>query len=245
MKKWLKRTLLACLMILIIISALFYFTIDSIIRARVQAATEAGLGQPTSLGSAHLALFSGTLTLSDLKSQNPPGYAAPDFLLLGRCTLTIQPRSLLTQTVRLEDITVDGLHLVVEQNQIKNNLGEIIQRLVQKNRGAPPQGKSLDIGKFRLLNTALTIDLQNVPGMKTESRTYTLAPLEMDHPTNPDGRLLKVSELTLKALEQIAAQASDDPQIDSNVRRVLKAVLTAKEGSIPAAIKGLLNGIVR
>ena len=140
-KKWMKRSLLAALLILLLIAAICYFTIDSIIRARVQASAETGLGQPTTLDSAKLAFFSGTLTLSGLKSQNVSGYTAPDLLQLDRCTLIVQPSSLLTSTVRLDDITVDGLHLIVEQNQIKNNLGEIIAASSRKIRAAPPRAR--------------------------------------------------------------------------------------------------------
>lgn len=241
-RKWLTRGLAACAALVLITLVVFYLSIDSIIRTRVEAAAADGLGQPATLSAARLAVLSGRLTLSDLKARNPAGFSTPQFLSLDRCTITIQARSLLGNTVRVEDLTIDGLNLIVEQNQLKNNLQDVLQHLREHNKNSAG-GKDLDIGKVRLTNTALTIALQNIPGVRNETRTYKLAAIEMDHPTNPDGRLMKFSELTARVLAQIAAQASDDSQIDPNVRAVLKTISAALDNDLPNTIKSLFHGM--
>lgn len=247
MKKWLRRGLLAAVALILLVVVILYFTIDGIIRSRVETLTAESVGQKTTLGGAHLAVFSNQLSLSDMAIANPEGFDQKQFLSFGKVTVTVQPRSLMTDTVQIDDITIDGLHLVLEQSGPRNNMNEILTA-VQKQRtqnqagASDAQAKQLNIGKVVLTNTKFTIRLAPVPGQPAPEVTATLPQLEIVEPTNPDGRLMKFADLTGKILVELAAAAAKDPQLPASVRNAFADTRQLLDKSVKGLMTELEKG---
>ncbi len=220
--RWILRTLLGLFLLILLALVILYFSIDGIIRSKVQAAAANSTGQTTALASAKLQL-SGTLTLNGLDIHNPAGFTSANFVQVPKTVISVQPSSLLSNTLIVHDIEIDGLTLTLEQNGLKNNLADILAFTHQQaadtaattGSGQAGKSKQLDIAKLRLTNVTVIASGFGV------QQTLKLQPIEMDHPTDPDGRLMKVADLTARILEQVATQIATNPQLPPALRKGL------------------------
>ncbi|HVS71187.1 MAG TPA: AsmA family protein [Phycisphaerae bacterium] len=221
--KWVLRIIAALIILIIIALIILYFSIDGIIKSKVEAAAANSTGQTTTLSSANLQL-SGILTLSNLDIHNPTGYKSADFVAVPKTVITVKPSSLLSDTVIIPDITIDGLTLSLEQDGLKSNLTDILAYTQKQSAAASStaagsgeagKSKQLDIGKLSLTNVKVTASGLGV------GQTFDLGTIEMDHPTDPNGRLPKIADLTAKILERIAQQLAANPQLPDALRKNL------------------------
>jgi len=219
MKRFLKRAVLVVLVLIVIGLVVLYLSINGLIRSGVQTVATGAVGEPTTLDSANLALFSKNLTLSGLTIANPKDFSAPQFLTLGSVSVSVQPSSLMGDTVVVEDIVIDNLHVTIEQNSLKNNLKQIldqVQKQTAATAAAPESGstssggKKLKIGSIKLTNTQVTIKTSGIPGVKDTEGTAKVKEMSITDPTNPDGRPMKIADLIGKVLVQVVQAASED-----------------------------------
>jgi hypothetical protein len=219
------RVVLGVVVLVVVVLVVLYFAMDGIIRSRVEAAAASSTGQATGLDSAHLEL-GGVLTLKGLVIHNPSGFKGADFVAVPTTVITVKPSSLMSDTVVVDEITIDGLSLSLEQEGIRSNLGEILAYTQKQSAdaagktgsGEAGKSKQLDIGKLRLTNVKVAASGFGV------GQTFDLGTIEMDHPTDPNGRLPKVADLMAKILERVAAQVAANPQIPEAVRKNLGEV---------------------
>jgi len=237
MKKWILRGLLAFVVLLIVAVVVGLLVIDPIIRSKVESTTAQSVAQETHLAGANLKIMGQTLTLSGLTVANPAGYKAPLFLEMKECVIAVQPRSLLTDTVVVDSITIDGLHLTMQQLAAKNSLNDVLaaiqaQRAKNDAGTTGAQSKNLAIHKITLTNTQVTMSIDGLPGTKPIEFTATIPTMEIDDPMNPDGRMMKMADLSARVLMQIAQQAASDPQFTG-------AASAAISGSLKSVDQGL------
>ena len=107
MKKIVLRVVLALVLILVVAVGGLYFYRNSLIRSQVEKQATTSLGVPTTLGSANLGLFGGTLSLGDLKISSPKGYQAPQMFTLGELGLGVNYSDLRKDPVRVSKISID------------------------------------------------------------------------------------------------------------------------------------------
>jgi hypothetical protein len=225
MGKWVLRVVLGLVVLVIVVLVIVYFSIDGIIKSKVVAASKGSTGQETALDSAHLQL-GGVLTLSGLSIHNPEGFKGGEFVVAPKTVITVQPSSLMSDTVQVDTIDIDGLTLTLQQEGLKNNLGEILAYTQKQSAdaggktgsGEAGKSKQLAIGKVRLTNVKVVASGFGV------NQTLDLGTIEMDHPTNPDGRLMKVADLLAKILERVATQVAANPQMPEALKKNLGEV---------------------
>jgi len=116
MKK-LVRIALALVLVLIVALAGVYFYRNSLIRSAVESQANSSLGVKTTLGSANLGLFGGTLNLGDLKIGSPAGYTAEQMFTLGDLGLGVNYGELRSDPVHVSKITIDKPKAVIEYNK--------------------------------------------------------------------------------------------------------------------------------
>ena len=244
-KLWRRIALIAAIVLVVVLVAV-YFSIDAIIRSQVVKATQAATGQTTHLAAARLHLLGGSLALDGLTIANPKDFQAPQFVDLQNVTVTVQPGSLLSNIVQVPSIDITGLHIVIEQNTINNNLQQILSA-VQKARqataagGSTPSsaGKQLSIGRVLLHNTVVSFRMEAVPGLKGGDIDIKLPELTMDHPTNPDGRPLRIADLLGQVLAQSYTAAINDPRVPKQVRDVFNTLNTTLGKDLPDLLQNV------
>lgn len=220
--KWVVRVVLGVILIIIVVLVILYFSIDGIIKSKVEAAAGNSTGTQATLNSADLKL-SGVLTLDGLNIHNPSGYKAADFVAAPKTVITVKPSSLLGDTVQVDSIVIDGLTLTLEQDGLKSNLGDVLAYTQKQSAdasgktgsGEAGKSKQLDIGKLTLTNVKVVASGFGV------GQTLNLGDIEMDHPMDPNGRLPKMADLIAKVLERVAQQVAANPQIPEAFRKNL------------------------
>ena len=120
-------------------------------------------GTEVALGGARVSIFSGEGELSDLRIGNPKGYSDDKAFDLGRIKIAVDPKSLVSDVVRIKSLVVDGPKLLAEFDpQGRNNLKAIMDHVKAAARSAgggttaaggdAGGGKKLIIEEFRFEN---------------------------------------------------------------------------------------------
>ena len=121
-------------------------------------------GTEVALGGARVSIFSGEGELSNLRIGNPKGYSDDEAFDLGRIKIAVDPKSLVSDVVRIKTLVVDGPKLLAEFDpQGRNNLKAIMDHVKAAARSAGggttttrdsggDGGKKLIIEEFRFEN---------------------------------------------------------------------------------------------
>ena len=207
MKKILIKILVAVLIVVVVAAALVHFLGDRALKVGIETAATKVLGVGVTVGDISLSLLSGTLDLNNLVINNPAGYEHPNLLELGNAHVDVGVMSLLGDTVNIEDITLDGITVVIEQKGLSNNLNVVLASLPAggakeaKPEEEAAEGKNLQIANLEVTNVKVKVKLLPIPG-KADTVELNLAPIKM---TNlGSGEKMDTAKLIGKVLSAIA-----------------------------------------
>jgi len=183
MKKILKilRVVLAAVVVLIIVAVvLVYLFAGRALKTGIESAGTKALDVNVSLRDVDLSLIGGKVRLEDLVIDNPPGYQHDRLLELDDARVQVDLRSLLTDTVNIRDIRLDGIVVVLEQRGISsNNLQDVLAKLKSEEKPeTEPSGKKLHIDNLEISNVTVKVKLIPIPG-KVDTVTLKLKPIKM------------------------------------------------------------------
>jgi hypothetical protein len=221
-KKIILRSAFAFVALILIAIIALYLSLDGIVRAGVERGASHSTGQPTSLSSAKVSIAGGTLELTGLDVDNPPGYSKSKIISMKDCKSSAQISSLFTNDVIIPEIDIDGLEVTLEQNGLKSNLSDVLN--VSKSStpaaggsSAPtPPGRNIHVGIIKITNSKVHLNLAGAL-----ATTLDLGPIEIKDPTNPDGRPTKIADLVSKILIHVADQIAQNPQIPDAIKAPL------------------------
>jgi hypothetical protein len=216
--KILRIILLAVLLIVLLLIVGFNLFANSLLKTAIETAATSALKVKVSLGSINLSVLGGKISLENLLIDNPPGYQNPRLLELKKASVSVDIKSLLSDTVRIKEIIFDGVNLTMEQRGISgNNLQDIINALPAGEKQAAPQqpqqqpsGKKLVISNLEISNVAVNVKLLPLPG-KSDTVTMKLAPIVMkDLGTDSKMDIAMLSGKILTAIaEGVVKQGTD------------------------------------
>jgi len=155
---------------------------DRAVKLEIEKSGSAALPVAVKLGDADLSILGGRLALRDLIIENPQGYKYENLLELKSGSVEVNIRSLLSDTVKINNITLDGAVVVLEQKDLlRNNVKDILKALPKEEEGeAQPQaeGKKLHIDELIITNTTVKVKLLPLPG-KADTIPLKLGPIKM------------------------------------------------------------------
>ena len=134
--KFIKYTLLALLLIIIIAVAGVWFYLDTIVQKAVNKYGSQLVGTEVNLESFTLNPFKGMLKIGGLTIDNPNGYSSPKLLTLGGINVKVDPKSLFSDTIVVEDITIDNPTITYEMPDFSTSNVMHIQQNVAQNSAA-------------------------------------------------------------------------------------------------------------
>jgi len=175
------------------------------LKTAIEAAAGKTLNVGVSVGDVDLSIIGGKIGLQKLVIGNPPGYQHDKLLEAGSILVSARIGSLLTDTVEIKEIMLDGIDLVIEQGLTSNNLQDIIKVIPQKK--APSEDakekptKKLHIEKLEITNITVKTKLLPVPG-KADTVTLKLEPIRMNNLGSDDK--LDTAILSAKIMRAIA-----------------------------------------
>lgn len=220
---------------------LLWFAAGAVIPPASAKALEQGstyaLGVPTTIESidGDLGLSSSGLAFNGLRVANPAGFGDDPFLGIRTLSATVGTMSVLSDTVQVPSITLDGFELNLVQVLERSNAAVILGNLAQLSSGdstdETPDEPSSDVQASKVLD----IERVDITGVKTSFRLelspgvekkweYELPPLHLDF--SGDDRS---SEMTLADL---SAEIVDE---------VLRVALEQAEGVLPADAMAQVN----
>lgn len=133
-KLW--KILVGILVVLAIVAVVLELSLDKVVLKATNAAGPQLLGVPVSLAKADISLFRGKAALGGLHVGNPEGFKTDGLLDLGSVAVRLDNKSLLSDTIVIKEITIDGLVVTYEQGLRGSNLGALIESLSDEEKEA-------------------------------------------------------------------------------------------------------------
>ena len=132
MKRWLKGilTTIAILVLLLVLALLF--VPGPIVATAVRKAGPRIMGVPVTLDSADVSLTRGRIVLNGLNVGNPEGFKTEHAFRLQRLLVKMEPGSLLSDKLRIENIDVSGPEVFYEFGLRGSNLGALQKQLASE-----------------------------------------------------------------------------------------------------------------
>ncbi|MGA3067821.1 MAG: hypothetical protein ABSF29_13340 [Tepidisphaeraceae bacterium] len=224
MKKWIGRAVLAVVVLIVLAVVIVFLALNSIVRSAIQTQATASLNVPTTLDSADVSPFGGTVQLTGLNVGSPPNYTAPHLLTLGGLKIAVTYSQMTGNPIRINKIEIDNPQLVVEQANGKLNLQALMDQSPSSSSSTPAPSSSssqpmkLIIDELDVNNAQVSL-LAGLPGLS--------------NPMN-----VTVPSLTLKNIGN-----SDNAQNGAAIKDVVMQVATALAGKAgqSAGLSKLLN----
>ncbi len=240
MKRILKGFILVTLSLVLLVGLGLSLVPDRA-RAALHDASQSALGVPASLGGVD-ASFGGSqihLGLVDFDIHNPAGFEGAHLLHLGAVTCDLNAVSLLSGTVAVGELSVEGLRLRIVQDGSRSNLTPLLMKIAEAIRtpGAPepdPEGPTEEPSSGpRLKLSQLT--LRGI-GIDLELRGFGAMDLQKSA-TLPDWTL---------PLDELRSGDGGDPTLDDLLGHLLQQIhgraLVEVEKYVPSELMPLLRG---
>lgn len=212
-----KKLIFGIVGVLVIIAILAVVVValklDSIVKAGIETVGPQLTKTTVVLDKVALRPFSGSGAVEGLVIGSPQGYKAEYTMKLGNAKLAIQPGSLMSDKVVIDDINVEGPEIILEGGLKDNNL-TALQKNVNDSVGGSgeqpakpaepaPAGaqKKLQVNHFKLTGAKVHLRMSM---LGNQDVTITAPDIEMsDLGTGPDG--ITVGELVQKSLDKLTA----------------------------------------
>ena len=127
--KTLLKILVGVLVVLAVLFVVLELSLDKMILKGFNAAAPGALGVEATLANANISLLRGKAALSGLHIGNPEGFNTPGLFDLGSVRVDIDNSTLLSDTMVIREITIEGLELTYEKGLLNSNLGALIDQL--------------------------------------------------------------------------------------------------------------------
>lgn len=226
MKKWILRSLIAFVVLLVLIAVMIGLFLDSAVKRGIETFGPRLTKVEVKVDSVGLSLFSGSGKVKGLFVGNPAGYKTASAIQVASASLALQPSSLLGDKVRIRSIDVQNPEVTFETDLRGNNLKKILANLEESTGGgstAPAQGKEtpkasgpgrkLQVDDFIISGGKLHLSVTTLGG---HSATLPLPEIHLTGlGTGPDGiTAAELTKVALTAIEKSAAEVAANAVAD-------------------------------
>ncbi len=224
------KIIAAAVAVFLVLIAVGWLMIDGLAKGAVERGGTYALGVPTTVQSVDLSLIGGSLEMDTLQVANPAGYATPHMMKSGRFRLQVVPGSVLSETVRVPLLQLDGLDIHIESKGLGSNVGEILENVKklggEKKTAAPAEpapakegGKKVAVDRVVIRNVVAHVR-PPLPG--AQPITVKLPAIEMNDVSSD--KPISIAQL-----------------VGRLVPAILAGVLEQGEGLIPGDMLASLN----
>ncbi|QII13113.1 hypothetical protein KsCSTR_37340 [Candidatus Kuenenia stuttgartiensis] len=193
-------SILVVLVVLIAVVALLTKLFgDRALKVGIEAGAERSMQVGVHLDDVSLSIFGGTLNLKNLIVDNPEGYQHPNVLKVGNTYISVNIRTLLSDTVEVKKIQLDDVYLTIEQKGLTNNLRHILNNLPKDDATDEP-GKNLLIKELQINGVTVEAKLLPIRGQSDTVR-LSVAPMTLTNlGTNEDINVAKLTDIILETI---------------------------------------------
>jgi len=217
-KKMLGKIASVVVIIIIVLIGLFIVFGERAIKVAIETAGTKALNVAVKVDDVDLSLIKGQMKISGLEVANPAGFKMPNILAANEIYAKLDTGSLLSDTIIVEEIRLDGIKLSFEQKGFDSNVAILLKGTpsVSKKEGKSEDpksseddasGKKLVIDNLVLTNTIVEVKLLPVPGAKKDI-SIKLPKIQMkDIGKNEEFDLAKLNELIFLAISEELTKA--------------------------------------
>ncbi len=250
-----KWSIVIVVLLIIAIVVGVWLNLNGIIKNVVEKQTSQQLDLKTTLGSAKLSLFGGSVSLSNLRIDSPKGFSAPTMFSLGDVAVAVNYTDLRKDPIRISDLAIHAPKLVIEQAGGKLNVQSIMDALPKTDPNAKPLNFIID----RLTLDSAAVSLRpGIPGLPAETN-ITLPPVVLENigmgEGNRNGVALKqvvarvVSAMVEKAKDSDAIPAQLKPWLSLNADQLKTQMLSELSKQLNEKVGGeagkVLNNVLK
>jgi hypothetical protein len=249
--KILRKVLIGLLVVIVVLVIAFNLFGDAAITKGVKAGASKALGVNVALGGVHLRLLRGSVGMNDLAVDNPAGYSNKTLLTLKDARVKAEMGSMLSDTVKIDEIKLDGIDVDIEQKGLSTNLQDLLNGMKAQAPPAPTTttpgpakakttGKKLLIKSLEITNVKVKVRVLSGPAIP-----LTLKTIKMEN-IGSGGEPVDVAALTGKILAAIAEGIAQEGAgiLPSDITGGLKSGLQGLEnvgGNLLNEGKGVLE----
>ncbi len=241
-----KRVILVLFLVVVLSVTLAVSYVDSIAKTAVEVAGSSALGVPVSLDKVKISLVGGSVALDDLNVGNPEGFKTEQLFKLGHCSTKVELKSLMEDTIVVNDVTIENLEITFEQKGMTSNLQELLDSLssgeaaepvvegeepADEEPAATEGGKKLRLDRFYIAGAKVRVKLLPLPG-KQSDLTVTMAPITLENVSSDSDK----GQLTGLVVQKVFIAISQ-AVIKTIAQDIPAAMLQGLQGSVDAAAK--------
>lgn len=247
----------AAVIVILIVAVIVFVNLygDRALKYGIETVGTQTLQVPVHVEDLSLAILAGKLNVDQLAIENPEGYQHPLFLEADRTFMALNTSSLLSDTIEFQQITLDGLTVVLEQKGLTTNVQDILNNLPKAEEPAPEEkpeaeaaGKNVLVKELEITNVNVKVSL--LPGVgRATALSFKLAPIRMTDLGTTDkmtaARLVKeiIAAIAVGIAEQGKGLIPTDV-LDTVTKGLAESLLTTGEEAIKGieeAGKGILE----
>jgi len=131
----LRNLLLSLIVLIVLIVLVVQYGLGFIVRNGAKTAGPALIGTEIVIENAHVRPFFGIVDFSTMRVGPPQNYKA-DVLKMENFKIILDPKSVLTDTIVIKEITIIGAEVTYELSGIKSNISAIMDRLAKAEKEA-------------------------------------------------------------------------------------------------------------
>jgi len=215
MKKIIRWGLIAVVVLILLAVLGVHFFLDGAIKRGVETIGPKLTKTDVKVNSVSLSLLSGSGKIKGLLVGNPEGFKTPSAISVGNASLALQPKSLLSDKVVVNSISVEGPEITFETDLKSVNLKKILNNVEEASGGgekAPSQpkepeakaGKKLQVDDFLIKGGKVHVNV----AIMNQSATVNLPEIHLqDLGKGPEG--ITAAELAKLVLKEIVAKSED------------------------------------
>jgi len=172
--KTLRITGIVVLTLILVLVIAFHLFGTKAIKIGIEAGATEALKVPVAVEDVSLSIMAGKAGIKNLIIDNPSGYKNEKMLELGEARVDLDMGSVLSDTVRIEDILLEKVSVVLEQKGLTNNIQEVLNGIssesaepkTEEEQPSEKPSKKLLIKKLQINGVAVTVKLLPVAGKK-------------------------------------------------------------------------------
>jgi len=177
MKKLLKIAVIAVPVLIIVVLLVIFSSLNRIVKAGVETMGPKVTGTGVTLDKVGISPFSGQGALGGLRIGNPEGFNTPNAFELGKVSVSIDPRSLRSDTIVIREILIDAPEITFEGDLSGSNISRIRKNIESFSSKRPPAaeaepapekpakaGKKVQIDRFTFKNGKVELAATLVKG---------------------------------------------------------------------------------
>ncbi len=222
MKK-LIRIALALVLLLVIGVAVLYVYRNSLIRSAVESQANTSLGVKTTLGSANLGLFGGTLSLGDLKIGSPNGYKADQMFTLNELGLGVNYGELRKEPIHVSKLVIDKPRAVLEYVNGKFNFQALVDQMGGSKTPDNKEPVKLIIDELTVKDATVEVRAPMIPAAIPP---ISIPSVTLKQVGNGDGNEngAAIKDVIGATMSALAASAANSPELKKfgNIDQLLK-----------------------